>query len=69
MPLSADQRRTVASDVVMSIWQLDRDTGAENRAIDRRFTGGDRVRVRLVDSMHSDRPGYPAAHHQKEHQR
>jgi FtsP/CotA-like multicopper oxidase with cupredoxin domain len=38
-------------------WKLvDRDTGAENAAIDWRFTVGQRVKIRLVNEMDSDHP-------------
>jgi len=38
-------------------WKLvDRDTGAENAAIDWRFRVGDRVKIRLVNEMDSDHP-------------
>jgi FtsP/CotA-like multicopper oxidase with cupredoxin domain len=38
-------------------WKLiDRDTGAENAAIDWKFRVGDRVKIRLVNEMDSDHP-------------
>ena len=38
-------------------WKLvDRDTGAENAAIDWRFRVGDRVKIRLVNELDSDHP-------------
>jgi FtsP/CotA-like multicopper oxidase with cupredoxin domain len=38
-------------------WKLiDRETGAENAAIDWRFRVGDRVKIRLVNEMDSDHP-------------
>ena len=38
-------------------WKLvDKDTGAENAAIDWRFSVGDRVKIRLVNEMDSDHP-------------
>ena len=38
-------------------WKLvDKDTGAENAAIDWRFRVGDRVKIRLVNEMDSDHP-------------
>jgi FtsP/CotA-like multicopper oxidase with cupredoxin domain len=38
-------------------WKLvDRETGAENAAIDWRFRVGDRVKIRLVNEMNSDHP-------------
>jgi FtsP/CotA-like multicopper oxidase with cupredoxin domain len=38
-------------------WKLiDRETGAENAAIDWRFEVGDRVKIRLVNEMDSDHP-------------
>jgi len=44
-------------------WKLvDRSTGAENAAIDRRFTVGDRVKIRLVNEMDSDHPMHHPFH-------
>src|SRR5206468_3176330 len=38
-------------------WKLvDRETGAENAAIDWRFRVGDEVKIRLVNEMDSDHP-------------
>jgi FtsP/CotA-like multicopper oxidase with cupredoxin domain len=38
-------------------WKLvDRDTGAENAAVDWRFRVGDRVKIRLVNELDSDHP-------------
>jgi FtsP/CotA-like multicopper oxidase with cupredoxin domain len=45
------------------IWKLvDADTGAENTAIDWRFTVGDRVKIRLVNTMDSDHPMHHPFH-------
>jgi FtsP/CotA-like multicopper oxidase with cupredoxin domain/YHS domain-containing protein len=44
-------------------WMLiDRDTGAENRAITWAFTVGDRVKIRLVNEMESDHPMHHPFH-------
>jgi FtsP/CotA-like multicopper oxidase with cupredoxin domain len=44
-------------------WKIvDRDTGAENHAIDWRFRVGDRVKVRLVNEMDSDHPMHHPFH-------
>ena len=44
-------------------WKLvDRDTGAENTAIDWRFRVGDRVKIRLVNEMDSDHPMHHPFH-------
>jgi FtsP/CotA-like multicopper oxidase with cupredoxin domain len=44
-------------------WKLvDRSTGAENHAIDWRFTVGDRVKIRLVNEMDSDHPMHHPFH-------
>jgi FtsP/CotA-like multicopper oxidase with cupredoxin domain len=44
-------------------WKLiDRDTGAENAAIDWRFTVGDQVKIRLVNEMDSDHPMHHPFH-------
>jgi len=52
-----------ASDTSNMIWQLiDRETGAENGAIDWTFTVGDRVKIRLVNEMDSDHPMHHPFH-------
>jgi FtsP/CotA-like multicopper oxidase with cupredoxin domain len=52
-----------ASDLSNMIWQLiDRETGAENGAIDWAFTVGDRVKIRLVNEMDSDHPMHHPFH-------
>ena len=52
-----------ASDTSNMIWQLiDRETGAENGAIDWAFTMGDRVKIRLVNEMDSDHPMHHPFH-------
>jgi FtsP/CotA-like multicopper oxidase with cupredoxin domain len=52
-----------ASDPANMIWQLvDRETGAENRAISWTFTVGDRVKIRLVNEMESDHPMHHPFH-------
>ena len=44
-------------------WKLvDRDTGAENHAIDWQFRVGDRVKIRLVNEMDSDHPMHHPFH-------
>jgi FtsP/CotA-like multicopper oxidase with cupredoxin domain len=44
-------------------WKLiDRDSGAENAAIDWRFHVGDRVKIRLVNEMESDHPMHHPFH-------
>ena len=44
-------------------WKLvDRDTGAENTAIDWRFRVGDQVKLRLVNEMDSDHPMHHPFH-------
>jgi FtsP/CotA-like multicopper oxidase with cupredoxin domain len=44
-------------------WKLvDRDTGAEGKAIDWRFRVGDRVKIRLVNEMDSDHPMHHPFH-------
>jgi FtsP/CotA-like multicopper oxidase with cupredoxin domain len=44
-------------------WKLvDRDTGAENHAIDWQFTVGDQVKLRLVNEMDSDHPMHHPFH-------
>jgi FtsP/CotA-like multicopper oxidase with cupredoxin domain len=44
-------------------WKLvDRTTGAENAAIDWRFTVGERVKIRLVNEMDSDHPMHHPFH-------
>jgi FtsP/CotA-like multicopper oxidase with cupredoxin domain len=46
-----------ASDPGNMIWQLiDRETGAVNHALERAFTVGDRVKIRLVNEMDQDHP-------------
>jgi FtsP/CotA-like multicopper oxidase with cupredoxin domain len=45
------------SDASNMVWQLvDEETGDANGAIDWRFSVGDRVKLRLVNTMHSDHP-------------
>ena len=45
------------SDSGNMIWKLiDRTTGAVNHDIHWKFTVGDRVKIRLVNEMHSDHP-------------
>ena len=52
--------RTDASNM---LWKLvDDDTGAENMAIDWRFTVGQRVKIRLVNTMDSDHPMHHPFH-------
>ena len=52
-----------ASNTSNMIWQLvDRETGAENAAIDWAFTVGDRVKIRLVNEMDSDHPMHHPFH-------
>jgi FtsP/CotA-like multicopper oxidase with cupredoxin domain len=52
--------RTDASNM---IWRLvDQETGAENTAIDWRFTVGERVKIRLVNTMDSDHPMHHPFH-------
>jgi FtsP/CotA-like multicopper oxidase with cupredoxin domain len=52
--------RTDASNM---LWKfIDDATGAENTAIDWRFTVGDRVKIRLVNSMDSDHPMHHPFH-------
>jgi FtsP/CotA-like multicopper oxidase with cupredoxin domain len=41
---------------------VDRETGAENHAIDWRFTVGDQVKIRLVNEMDSDHPMHHPFH-------
>ena len=44
-------------------WKLvDRDTGAENAGIEWRFRVGDRVKIRLVNTMDSDHPMHHPFH-------
>jgi FtsP/CotA-like multicopper oxidase with cupredoxin domain len=44
-------------------WKLvDRDTGAENHAIDWQFRVGDRVKLRLVNELDSDHPMHHPFH-------
>jgi FtsP/CotA-like multicopper oxidase with cupredoxin domain len=52
-----------ASDPGNMIWQLiDRQTGAENGAIEWAFTVGDRVKIRLVNEMDQDHPMHHPFH-------
>jgi FtsP/CotA-like multicopper oxidase with cupredoxin domain len=52
-----------ASDPGNMIWQLvDRETGAENGAIEWAFTVGDRVKIRLVNDMDQDHPMHHPFH-------
>jgi len=52
-----------ASDPTNMIWKLiDRETGAENHAISWAFTVGDRVKIRIVNEMHSDHPMHHPFH-------
>ena len=52
-----------ASDPSNMIWQLiDRETGAENGAINWAFTVGDQVKIRLVNEMESDHPMHHPFH-------
>src|SRR5262245_36586224 len=52
-----------ATDATNMIWKLvDRDTGVENTAIDWTFTLGDRVKIRLVNTMDSDHPMHHPFH-------
>jgi FtsP/CotA-like multicopper oxidase with cupredoxin domain len=52
-----------ASDPGNMIWQLiDRQTGAENHAIEWAFTVGDRVKIRLVNEMDQDHPMHHPFH-------
>jgi FtsP/CotA-like multicopper oxidase with cupredoxin domain len=51
------------TDATNMIWRLvDDDTGAENAAIDWRFTVGERVKIRLVNTMDSDHPMHRLFH-------
>ena len=44
-------------------WKLiDRDTGAENKGIDWRFTVGDQVKIRLLNEMAGDHPMHHPFH-------
>lgn len=44
-------------------WKIvDRETGAENHAIDWNFTAGDQVKIRLVNEMDSDHPMHHPFH-------
>ena len=44
-------------------WKLiDRDTGAENAAIDWRFRVGDKVKIRLLNEMAGDHPMHHPFH-------
>jgi FtsP/CotA-like multicopper oxidase with cupredoxin domain len=52
-----------ATDESNMIWQIiDRETGAENAAIDWEFTVGDRVKIRLINEMESDHPMHHPFH-------
>jgi FtsP/CotA-like multicopper oxidase with cupredoxin domain len=52
-----------ASDAANMIWTIvDRATGAENHAIEWKFTVGDRVKIRLVNEMESDHPMHHPFH-------
>jgi FtsP/CotA-like multicopper oxidase with cupredoxin domain len=51
------------TDATNMIWKLvDNATGAENTAIDWTFTVGDRVKVRLINTMDSDHPMHHPFH-------
>jgi FtsP/CotA-like multicopper oxidase with cupredoxin domain len=51
------------TDATNMIWKLvDRETGLENRAIDWSLRVGDRVKVRLVNTMDSDHPMHHPFH-------
>jgi FtsP/CotA-like multicopper oxidase with cupredoxin domain len=51
------------TDATNMIWKLvDQDTGAENTDIAWRFTVGDRVKLRLVNTMDSDHPMHHPFH-------
>ena len=52
--------RTNATNMIWKI--VDAATGAENTDIDWRFTVGDRVKVRLVNTMDSDHPMHHPFH-------
>src|SRR5919107_1856646 len=52
-----------ASDAHNMLWKLkDRESGAENHRISWRFTVGGRVKIRLVNEMHSDHPMHHPFH-------
>jgi len=52
-----------ASDAHNMLWKLvDPKSGAENHRISWRFTVGDRVKIRLVNEMHSDHPMHHPFH-------
>jgi FtsP/CotA-like multicopper oxidase with cupredoxin domain len=52
-----------ASNPANMIWKLvDRETGAENRAMSWSFTVGDRVKIRLINEMESDHPMHHPFH-------
>ena len=53
-------RMTTPANMVWKI--VDRTTGAENEAIDWRFTVGDQVKVRLVNELDSDHPMHHPFH-------
>jgi FtsP/CotA-like multicopper oxidase with cupredoxin domain len=51
------------TDATNMLWKLvDEATGAENAAIDWTFTTGDRVKIRLVNTMDSDHPMHHPFH-------
>jgi hypothetical protein len=51
------------TDATNMIWKLiDGDTGRENQGIDWSFRVGDRVKIRLVDTMDSDHPMHHPFH-------
>jgi FtsP/CotA-like multicopper oxidase with cupredoxin domain len=51
------------TDASNMLWKLvDDDTGAENKGIDWRFTVGDRVKIRLINTMESDHPMHHPFH-------
>jgi len=51
------------TDASNMLWKLvDDDTGSENMNIDWRFTVGDRVKVRLINTMNSDHPMHHPFH-------
>ena len=51
------------TDATNMIWKLvDTETAAENTAIDWSFTVGDRVKIRLINTMDSDHPMHHPFH-------
>jgi FtsP/CotA-like multicopper oxidase with cupredoxin domain len=51
------------TDATNMIWKLvDDETGAENMDIDWKFTVGDRVKIRLINTMESDHPMHHPFH-------